>query len=95
MKIINIAGLIAAAVAVAASGSPVSAADLNNGGGSIKDDGYVSAAPVMRGPAGPCYVRGDLGYSWSRAPGASWPVTTETRDYGTPGPVLPYTSTFG
>ena len=95
MKIINIAGLFAAAFAVAASGSPVSAADLGNPhGGSMKDDGY--AAPVMRGPVGPCYVRGDLGYSWSRAPGsASWPVTTETQDFSNPaGNASGYTSTY-
>jgi opacity protein-like surface antigen len=83
MKIINIAGLIAAAVAVAVSGSPVSAADLGGQrGGSIKDDGYEAAAPVMRGPAGPCYMRGDLGYSWSRSPSqATWAVSTFTRNY--------------
>jgi opacity protein-like surface antigen len=80
MKMINIAGLIAAAVAVAATGSPVSAADLGNGrGGSIKDGGFE--APMMRSPAGPCYVRGDIGYSASRKPNASWPVSTFTRTY--------------
>ncbi len=91
MKIINIAGLIAAAVAIATSGSPVSAADLNNPhGGSIKDEGY-SAAPVMRAPAGPCYMRGDVGYSWSRAPGsASWPVTNSTTDNTTTPATVTY-----
>lgn len=81
MKMINVAGLIAAAVAVAVSGSPVNAADLGGGrGGSIKDGGYD--APVMtRGPVGPCYVRGDLGYSISRRPTASWPVTVFDRAY--------------
>lgn len=81
MKMINVAGLLAAAVAVAVSGSPVSAADLGGlRGGSMKDDGYA-AAPTMRSPVGPCYVRGDLGYSASRAPSASWPVSTFTRTY--------------
>jgi hypothetical protein len=80
MKMINVAGLIAAAVAVAAAGSPVSAADLGNGrGGSIKDGGYE--APMMRSPVSPCYVRGDIGYSASRKPNASWPVSTFTRTY--------------
>ncbi len=76
MKIINIAGLVVAAAAIVASGSPASAADLYSGqrGGSIKDDGYAAAAP--RAPAGPCYFRGDVGYSWSRSPEASWPVST-------------------
>lgn len=95
MKIINIAGLVVAAAAVVATGSPASAADLYNSprGGSIKDDGY--AAPAMRGPAGPCYFRGDLGYSWSRSPDASWPVTNESRDWANPsGSPLGYTSTF-
>jgi opacity protein-like surface antigen len=81
MKMINIAGLIAAAVAVAVSGSPVSAADLGGPrGGSIKDGGY-DAPMVTRGAAGPCYVRGDLGYSMSRNPTATWPVSTFTRTY--------------
>jgi opacity protein-like surface antigen len=82
MKIINIAGLVVVAAAIATAGSPASAADLynNNRGGSIKDDGYA-AAPVVRGPAGPCYFRGDLGYSWSRSPSASWPVSSFTRTY--------------
>lgn len=96
MKIINIAGLIAAAFAVAASGSPVSAADLGNPhGGSIKDDGYAASAAVMRGPAGPCYVRGDLGHSWARGPDANWAVTNETRDFANPAASPKgYTSTY-
>jgi opacity protein-like surface antigen len=81
MKMINVAGLIAAAVAVAATGSQVSAADLGDGrGGSIKDSGGYDA-PMMRSPAGPCYMRGDVGYSASRRPNASWPVSTFTRTY--------------
>ncbi len=81
MKMINIAGLIAAAVGVAVSGSPAHAADLGGArGGSIKDGGYD--APVMsRSPAGPCYVRGDLGYSMARRPNAAWPVTIFDRAY--------------
>ncbi len=96
MKMINVAGLIAAAVAVAVSGSPINAADLGGGrGGSIKDGGYDT--PVMtRGPVGPCYVRGDVGYSIARRPNASWPVTTETQDVANPsGSPKGYTSTFG
>jgi opacity protein-like surface antigen len=94
MKMINVAGLIAAAVAVAAIGSPVNAADLGNmGGGSIKDGGYE--APMMRSPVSPCYVRGDVGYSASRKPDASWPVTNETRDYANPSASPSgYTSTY-
>jgi opacity protein-like surface antigen len=46
------------------------AADL---GGSIKDP-YVSPMMPMAGGAGPCYMRGDVGYSASQSPTASWPV---------------------
>jgi len=93
MKFINIAGLIAAAVSVAATGSPVNAADLY-GRGSIKDSGYD--APAMHAaPVGPCYVRGDLGYSVSRRPNATWPVTNETQDFANPsGSPSGYTSSY-
>jgi opacity protein-like surface antigen len=85
MKMINIAGLIAAAVGVAVSGSPVSAADLGNmRGGSMKDSGGYDAPMMTRGATGPCYVRGDLGGSFSRAPNATWPVSTFTRTYDGP-----------
>jgi opacity protein-like surface antigen len=96
MKMINIAGLIAAAVAVAVSGSPVNAADLGNArGGSIKDGGGYDAPMMTRGATGPCYVRGDLGASFSRNPNATWPVTNETRDYLNPSASpLGYTSTY-
>ena len=65
--------LLAAAIA-----APADAADL---GGSIKD-GYVAPMPVSA-PASPCYVRGDLGYSWSNSPTIKWPVHKDvvTRDY--------------
>ena len=54
-------------------------------------DGYASAPPVMRGAAGPCYFRGDVGYSWSRSPDASWAVTNKTVDYTVPAtPVTTY-----
>ena len=79
------AGIATAALAVAACMSPVSAADLGGYqsgpayGGSIKDSGY--AAPA-RGPAGPCYFRGDIGYSHSRNPDMSWPVSNSTTNGG-------------
>ncbi len=96
MKMINIAGLIAAAVAVAVSGAPVSAADLGNTrGGSIKDGGGYDTPVMTRGTAGPCYIRGDLGASLSRAPNATWPVTNETRGYANPSASPSgYTSTY-
>jgi len=58
---------LASAIAVAAcialpTTSP--AADLYGGGGSIKD-GYAPMASAAPSIAGPCYLRGDLGYSWS------------------------------
>lgn len=59
---------VASAVAVAAciilpTASP--AADLY--GGSLKD-GYAPMAHAAPGIAGPCYLRGDVGYSWSGDP---------------------------
>ena len=49
---------------------PAHAADLGNYSGSIKDD-YVAQAPAV----GPCYVRGDVGFSGSGNPSAKWPVS--------------------
>ncbi len=57
---------------VGAIGS-VDAADLYDGrGGSIKDD---TMPVLMRAPGGPCYVRADVGYSFSSTPDVTWPVT--------------------
>ena len=70
----KIKGLAAAAIAVSACIAPVSAADLGGRGGSIKD-GYIAQPPVYAqpsGPAGPCYFRSDVGYSWSRNPHAEY-----------------------
>jgi opacity protein-like surface antigen len=41
-------------------------------------------ANVQRGPAGPCYVRGDLGYSVSRDPTVKWAVSNNTWTYAPP-----------
>jgi len=70
------ASIASAALSIAAVLAPVQAADLHGGrGGSIKDN-YVAPMPeVHRGPAGPCYFRADLGYSWSQDPSVKWPVT--------------------
>lgn len=69
------AALAALAAAALTLTAPVQAADL---GGSIKD-GYVSPMPeIVRSAAGPCYVRGDLGYSWSTEPKITWPVNSDT-----------------
>jgi opacity protein-like surface antigen len=72
------AGLPVAALAAAAAFTPASAADLYGPrGGSLKDRGtvYEHAHVAPRGPSGPCYVRGDIGYSWGRAPTIKWPVS--------------------
>jgi opacity protein-like surface antigen len=53
------------------------AADL---GGSIKDP-YVSPVMPMAGGVGPCYFRGDVGYSASQSPSTSWPVNNLTRTF--------------
>jgi opacity protein-like surface antigen len=79
MKTITLVGLASAAlVAALGSVSPVAAADLGGPrGGSIKD-GYapMQYAP-SRGTAGPCYIRGDLGYSWAKNPHAAFPVSSD------------------
>lgn len=66
-------GLVVAGLALAAAlTAPVQAADLNGpswgGRGSIKDE-YAMAAPS---PAGPCYVRANVGYSISNDPTLRW-----------------------
>jgi opacity protein-like surface antigen len=75
-------GLASATLAVASSITPVSAADLGGPrGGSIKDSGYEAPSRMApRGPSGPCYFRSDVGYSWSKTPGMSWPVTGDFTD---------------
>jgi opacity protein-like surface antigen len=57
----------AALAATACLSAPAHAADLY--GGSIKD------GPVLMSSPGHCYIRGDLGYSWSRDPDVRWTVT--------------------
>jgi opacity protein-like surface antigen len=58
----------AALATTACLSAPAFAADLY--GGSIKDPPVV----VVSSP-GHCYIRGDLGYSWSRDPDVKWTVT--------------------
>ena len=69
------AGLASASLALAASiAVPAMAADLNGGSwgrGSIKD--YQPAAASS--PVGPCYFRGDVGYSLANDPNLSWNAT--------------------
>jgi opacity protein-like surface antigen len=57
----------AALVAAGCLSAPAFAADLY--GGSIKD------GPVLMSSPGHCYIRGDLGYSWSRDADVRWTVT--------------------
>ena len=64
----------AALAAIAATTGQAGAADLY--GGSIKD-GPAIMAPA-RGAAGPCYFRGDVGYSISSTPDVRWAVTDAT-----------------
>lgn len=66
------AGLAASALfLVLPASAPAIAADL---GGSIKDDYAPHAMQTFGGGAGPCYVRGDVGYSVAGDPSVSWPV---------------------
>ncbi len=93
-----------AALAVAASASAVSAADLGGSRGSMKDRGYDPApmAHVQRGPAGNCYFRGDVGYSVSRNPNLKWAVSNNLATWdqvgatnaGSTGTFDPATNTY-
>jgi opacity protein-like surface antigen len=81
------AGLSVAALAAIFT-APVSAADLGGSRGSMKDGGYRSAAPSepvyaapVRGPAGNCYFRGDVGYSWSKDPNIKSPFGDLTNTF--------------
>jgi opacity protein-like surface antigen len=65
-----------AIVAAPCLSAPGFAADLY--GGSIKD-----APVVVVSSPGPCYIRGDVGYSWSREPDAKWTVTDLTGTFVT------------
>lgn len=69
-------GSAAVAAVVSVLSSPAGAADL---GGSLKD-GYVAPMPVVHRPAGPCYVRADVGYAWSQTPQVNW-LVTDPDDY--------------
>ena len=89
MKLVSLAGVASAALAFAALvPAPVSAADLGGYRGSMKD-GYTGPMPVIQqGSAGPCYFRGDVGYSWSNTPKITWPVNSIDNS------VTPSTTTF-
>lgn len=74
------AGIATAALTIAAGFAlPATAADLGgySRGGSIKD-GYVAPMPEVRAPAGPCYVRADVGYSLSGDPEVGFPTAIDT-----------------
>ena len=73
MKLVSLAGVASAAVALLVQ-APTNAyaADLGGYNGSIKD-GYAGPLPVIR-QSGPCYLRGDVGYSWSQSPTATFDV---------------------
>jgi len=92
MKLVSLAGVASAALALAVQAPlPASAADLGGYGGSIKD-GYAQPLPVIQqGSAGPCYFRGDVGYSWSNTPTVKWPVNNQntTTDYTATAPYSP------
>ena len=71
MKTVLKAGVAAAALAIALTvTTDTFAADL---GGSFKD-GYAAAPAYVASAVGPCYFRGDVGYSASQDPSVTWPV---------------------
>ena len=89
----RIAGTAAAALAVVALTvtSSAMAGDLGPYAAGSAKDGYVPLPRVMQSPgAGPCYLRADVGYSWSADPGASFPVFGETFDYADTNPADGY-----
>ena len=69
MRMSRFGVVTAAFAAVGCLSVPASAADLYGYGGSIKD------APVVVASPGSCYLRGDVGYSWTRDPNVKWTVT--------------------
>lgn len=79
MNVFDKAGIASAVAVVALAAIPASAADLGGYGGSVKD-GYVPLPQVVHSSAGPCYIRADVGYSWSRDPKAKWPVYNQVFD---------------
>jgi opacity protein-like surface antigen len=80
------AGLASAMIAaVACATAPAQAGGFDPPaprGGSVKD-APMAPPPVYRTAAGPCYFRGDVGYSWSRDPSVKWPVNNITRTWDT------------
>jgi opacity protein-like surface antigen len=79
MKLVSLAGVASAALAsfAALAPAPATAADLGGyRGGSVKD-GYAPLPVISQGSAGPCYFRGDVGYSWSNEPSITWPVHSQ------------------
>lgn len=81
MMFIRNAGISVVAIAILATAAATSAAggDLGPYAAGSAKDGYVPLPRVLQSPgAGPCYVRADVGYSWSADPGASWTVYDET-----------------
>ncbi|MEQ1719159.1 MAG: outer membrane beta-barrel protein [Hyphomicrobium sp.] len=88
------AGIALAAIgAVAALSGQALAADL---GGSMKDGGgYVAPMPeIIRGGAGPCYYRADVGYSFAQSPEITWPVNNDTYTVDANNNVVGHASTF-
>ncbi len=76
MKTMLKAGVASAALAIAMSvTTDTFAADL----GSIKD-GYAAAPAYVASAVGPCYFRGDVGYSISQDPSVTWPVNNGVWD---------------
>ena len=75
MKLTLSAGIaLAALTGAAAMSASAFAADL--GGGSMKDGGYMAPMPeVVRGPAGNCYFRADVGYSAASDATINWAQT--------------------
>ncbi len=92
MNMILRAGLVTAALATTLTfAAPAQAGGLlNRDRGSVKDYGYAPPRPA----AGPCYVRGDVGYAFYTSPDVKWPVNTIDRTFDGTGALIAETFTY-
>lgn len=91
MKCVHSAGLAVAAAAISVCiSSAAFAGGFDGYRGSVKDGPVI----IQNVPAvGPCYFRGDVGYSASTSPNVGWPVNSITNEYdgtdpGNPGSLV-------
>ncbi|MGH1417382.1 MAG: outer membrane protein [Hyphomicrobiaceae bacterium] len=79
MKFAIKAACASTALVAASFSTPAMSADMY--GGSVKDGGYMAPLPQVSRAAGPCYVRGDVGYGWSQDGNAKFDVFDQINDH--------------